>query len=556
MTLPNLKGYRIGGGEDGEQMAVQNTENNSQTFLPSKSQNLAASPSPQEASTPPVTEIQQEKSIQQQNDVNQPASSKVPTSSQLNINLNSQNTQNESSNESIPSINLKTSSNILLLQQEYLNQFNAKRARIDLCKILSRKAITENLMNHGVTSSQPQNASASSSITNNPSVDVLSEKQPMEIDSVESTKVDDPNLASSQVSNSSSDVTMSDRTISGKDDLPQMQQEQSGTSSEKQQEAPVQQAATTTTKPVSLAPSDGISSFGLCMFSDGQISEVISAEEVFESVLLDSKFFLSEFPEIQEKCTSYLQKNSEDLTNMFDNIETKSKDPANPSPTKSIADVKQWLLENPLLSSLIDLERTFFKSEASSSKSSREIVVEQDISDVTPSTPPTLMDMSPAEIQASLFGKSDQDKKEEIGQFMEKLIVLQEQFKTEIAFFKQLEEQWVQVYDSMIAEHSKFRFVSEEEKSFSKKKISAKFDCLVQLLKKKYINQVFVIQESIFRSKKRGNLPKTATSLLKNWLFQHFLHPYPTEEEKRDLSAKSGLSLTQINNWFINARVR
>ena len=33
-------------------------------------------------------------------------------------------------------------------------------------------------------------------------------------------------------------------------------------------------------------------------------------------------------------------------------------------------------------------------------------------------------------------------------------------------------------------------------------------------------------------------------------------HPYPTEDEKRDLATRTRLSMVQVNNWFINARRR
>jgi len=55
---------------------------------------------------------------------------------------------------------------------------------------------------------------------------------------------------------------------------------------------------------------------------------------------------------------------------------------------------------------------------------------------------------------------------------------------------------------------------------------------------------------------KRGVLPKQATEILKSWLFQHLVHPYPTEDEKRLLMDQTHLSVLQINNWFINARRR
>jgi len=60
----------------------------------------------------------------------------------------------------------------------------------------------------------------------------------------------------------------------------------------------------------------------------------------------------------------------------------------------------------------------------------------------------------------------------------------------------------------------------------------------------------------VVHKKRRGNLPKAATNILKKWLFDHLFHPYPTEEEKSALSLQTGLSLNQISNWFINARRR
>lgn len=55
---------------------------------------------------------------------------------------------------------------------------------------------------------------------------------------------------------------------------------------------------------------------------------------------------------------------------------------------------------------------------------------------------------------------------------------------------------------------------------------------------------------------KRGVLPKHATNILKAWLFQHLVHPYPSEEEKKQLAEQTNLSNLQVNNWFINARRR
>ncbi|ESQ27589.1 hypothetical protein EUTSA_v10018958mg [Eutrema salsugineum] len=51
-------------------------------------------------------------------------------------------------------------------------------------------------------------------------------------------------------------------------------------------------------------------------------------------------------------------------------------------------------------------------------------------------------------------------------------------------------------------------------------------------------------------------LPETSVAILRAWLFQHFLHPYPNDAEKLMLASQTGLSKNQVSNWFINARVR
>ena len=73
--------------------------------------------------------------------------------------------------------------------------------------------------------------------------------------------------------------------------------------------------------------------------------------------------------------------------------------------------------------------------------------------------------------------------------------------------------------------------------------------------------------------KRRGNLPRNITDMLKQWFEEHLAHPYPTEEEKQMLCARTGLAMTQvsgfartlgqgadsgaqISNWFINSRRR
>jgi len=54
----------------------------------------------------------------------------------------------------------------------------------------------------------------------------------------------------------------------------------------------------------------------------------------------------------------------------------------------------------------------------------------------------------------------------------------------------------------------------------------------------------------------RRELPKEVTNKLKQWIFEHIEHPYPTEAEKFQLMKDTAMDLQQLDNWVINARVR
>ena len=47
--------------------------------------------------------------------------------------------------------------------------------------------------------------------------------------------------------------------------------------------------------------------------------------------------------------------------------------------------------------------------------------------------------------------------------------------------------------------------------------------------------------------RRRGNLPRDTTDLLKQWFAEHLGHPYPTEDEKQLLCRRTGLQMTQAS---------
>jgi len=58
------------------------------------------------------------------------------------------------------------------------------------------------------------------------------------------------------------------------------------------------------------------------------------------------------------------------------------------------------------------------------------------------------------------------------------------------------------------------------------------------------------------RSKKINRIHVKPQQLLKEWLFANFLHPYPSDKDRRELAEATGISESQVSTWFINARVR
>ncbi|KAI3452106.1 hypothetical protein Pfo_008771 [Paulownia fortunei] len=74
------------------------------------------------------------------------------------------------------------------------------------------------------------------------------------------------------------------------------------------------------------------------------------------------------------------------------------------------------------------------------------------------------------------------------------------------------------------------------------------------LRQQRAFHQMGMMEQEAWRPQ-RG-LPERSVNILRAWLFEHFLHPYPSDADKHLLARQTGLSRNQVSNWFINARVR
>ncbi|CAL0332655.1 unnamed protein product [Lupinus luteus] len=74
-----------------------------------------------------------------------------------------------------------------------------------------------------------------------------------------------------------------------------------------------------------------------------------------------------------------------------------------------------------------------------------------------------------------------------------------------------------------------------------------------KLKQQKALQQLGVMRQTW---RPQRGLPESSVSILRAWLFEHFLNPYPKDSEKIMLARQTGLTRNQVANWFINARVR
>lgn len=55
---------------------------------------------------------------------------------------------------------------------------------------------------------------------------------------------------------------------------------------------------------------------------------------------------------------------------------------------------------------------------------------------------------------------------------------------------------------------------------------------------------------------KKQNFTAVQTQILKRWFIQNADNPYLKEENRKELSEKTGLDQRQVSNWFTNVRKR
>ncbi|KAK8994275.1 hypothetical protein V6N11_045371 [Hibiscus sabdariffa] len=166
----------------------------------------------------------------------------------------------------------------------------------------------------------------------------------------------------------------------------------------------------------------------------------------------------------------------------------------------------------------------------------------------------------------------------ELDEFMESYCQILHRYKEELSkpfneattFLSNMESQLSNLCEGVLAQNLDNPFdeaggTSEEELSYggeveASENQESTDDCPSQdikgMLMRKYSGYLSSLRKEFLKKRKKGNLPKDARVTLLDWWNNHYRWPYPTEEEKLNLSEITGLEQKQINNWFINQRKR
>jgi len=160
-------------------------------------------------------------------------------------------------------------------------------------------------------------------------------------------------------------------------------------------------------------------------------------------------------------------------------------------------------------------------------------------------------------IETNPLESDDAQKVAERQEFIVKLDQLREKYKEELDKLNRVCNEFCSRVLNLLREQSTVRPLLEQETQLKIAGIQQKFDYVRNQLRQNVCNAILVLQKQYNQvRKKRRTLPKKATEGLCNWFFEHINDPYPSEEEKSMLAAAGGLTITQVNNWFGNKRIR
>merc|ERR1719284_303954 len=110
---------------------------------------------------------------------------------------------------------------------------------------------------------------------------------------------------------------------------------------------------------------------------------------------------------------------------------------------------------------------------------------------------------------------------------------------------------------NLLREQSRTRPITPKEIERMVKIINKKFAGIQIQLKQSSCEAVMILRSRFLDARrKRRNFSKKSSEILNEYFYSHLSNPYPSEEAKEELARKCTISVSQINNWFGNKRIR
>jgi len=152
---------------------------------------------------------------------------------------------------------------------------------------------------------------------------------------------------------------------------------------------------------------------------------------------------------------------------------------------------------------------------------------------------------------------------------------IQDQTTIENSEYKKKLEQIKRIYQQEIEKHNQgcTEFTDHvmnllREQSRTRPITAKEIDRMVQIINKKFTFIQIQLKQStcegimILKSRfldarrKRRNFNKKSSDVLYEYFYANLTNPYPSDEVKEELGRQAGITVSQVNNWFGNKRIR
>merc|ERR1711936_247086 len=110
---------------------------------------------------------------------------------------------------------------------------------------------------------------------------------------------------------------------------------------------------------------------------------------------------------------------------------------------------------------------------------------------------------------------------------------------------------------NLCREQSRTRPITPKEIERMVQIIQKKFTSIQVQLKQSTCEAIMILRSRFLdQRRKRRNFTKKSTEVLNEYFYSHLANPYPSEEAKEELAKRCKITVSQVNNWFGNKRIR